>query len=440
MRWTSLAIAFLCGLAAAERPPNIVVLFADDAGYADFGFMTDAADWTPRIDSIAAAGARFTNAYMTGCVCSPSRAGLLTGRYQTRFGHENNLPPGYMDGGMDLDETTLADRLKALGYATGLVGKWHLGYPPPYHPNERGFTWFYGLLQGARNYFPYENPRPHQVIQENGKATREGGYVTDRFGDAAVRFIAKNKEKPFFLFLSFTAPHGPLQAKAEDLAGLDADLSLKRRKYIGLLRSLDANVGKVLDALKEHGLESNTLVVFTNDNGGQTRTGASNAPLRGRKGQLTEGGIRVPMCMRWPGVIEAGRVIDDPVISLDLLPTFVSVGGGKVVADRNLDGIDLGPLLRDKDLALPTRPFFWRKGGPGGSIAMRLGKHKLYFADRKQSAAARLFDLASEIGEETDIAGENEEVVARMGKMLADWEAQQVYPAWSAARRRRTRR
>lgn len=432
--------------ASAEEPvrrPNVVVLFSDDAGYADFGFQPDAtadlAPLTPNIDSIAAAGVRFTNAYMSGCVCSPSRAGLMTGRYQGRFGHEHNIPPGYMDGGMDLEHETVADRLQALGYATGLVGKWHLGYPEPYQPNQRGFQWFHGLLQGARRYFPLENPSPHQVIQENGVALPEEGYVTDRFGDAAVRFIEEHRAEPFFLFVSFTAPHGPLQAKPEDLALLEHIEAKKRRRYAGLVKSLDDNVGKVLEALKRTDLEQDTLLVFTNDNGGQTSTGAINTPLRGRKGMLLEGGIRVPMCLRWPGVVSAGSVIDDPIISLDLLPTFVHAAGGETPDTWALDGIDMGPRLRGETKALAPRPFFWRQFGSGGEIAMRLGSLKLRLDRRESTVVPELYDLSKDIGEATNLAEESPEVIELLTVMLDHWEQQLEQPRWrrDAGRKRR---
>ncbi len=427
---------------AKRSLPNIVLLFSDDAGYADFGFQEHVAkemkSLTPHIDSIAAHGVRFTNAYMSGCVCSPSRAGMLTGRYQCRFGHENNIPPGYMKGGMELKEKTFADRLRALGYRTGMVGKWHLGYPEPYQPNRRGFDWFLGLLQGARPYFPMRRPTPHKVLQENGKALPEKGYVTDRFGDAAIRFLEEQGQKnPFFLYVSFTSPHGPLQAKPKDLKALEAIQPVKRRRYAGLIKSLDDNVGRILETLKATGLDKNTLVIFTNDNGGQTMTGAINTPLRGRKGQLWEGGIRVPMCMSWPGRIQAGSRITEPVISLDFLPTFVEMAKGQVDPAWKLDGVSLLPRLLGKQERLPERALYWRKGGPGNEIALRRGPYKLHFSNRKQSELAELYDLDKDIGETKDIAGEHRELVQELTKLLGAWEKELEAPRWGGRRKRR---
>jgi arylsulfatase A-like enzyme len=377
---------------------------------------------------------------MSGAVCSPSRAGLLTGRYEQRFGHEQNLPPGH-DGGLPLSERTIADRLRTAGLATGLVGKWHLGYPDAYHPNRRGFDWFYGLLQGSRSYLPIDRPTPHRVLQENGKALPEEGYVTDRLGRAAARFIAEHADAPFFLFVSFTAVHGPLQPRPEDLEALGQFRREQRRKYAGLMKALDDNVGLVLDALSEHGLDQHTLVVFSNDNGGQTATGAVNRPLRGRKGQLFEGGIRVPMAVRWTGTIPPGGAIDDPVIALDLLPTFCAAAGIEVDPTWRIDGIDLLPRLTGAVARLPDRALFWRSGGPQGTAAVRRGDHKL-IVERGPDAVdggapnAQLFDLATDVGESRDLAATDPERVAALAKELAAWEADLGEPLWGLGRGR----
>lgn len=419
------------GIGAEERPPNIVLLYSDDAGFADFAFQPDCRDdvkaLTPRISSIAAEGARLSNGYMSGCVCSPSRAGMMTGRYQQRFGYDNNLPPGTKNG-LPLDETFGVKRLRSLGYKTALVGKWHLGYPEAFHPNGRGFDWFYGLLQGSRGYFPIEKPSPHRVIQENGKATREVGYLTDRLGDAACRFIRENKEQPFFVFLSFTSPHGPLQPKPADVAKLDSIKEKRRRNYAGLLVSLDANVGKVLDTLKAEGLAENTLVIFTNDNGGQTQLGANNFPLKGKKGTLHEGGTRVPWAIRWPGKVKPGTVIDDPVISLDLVPTFVELAGGEVDASWKLDGVSLVERLQG-GAALPERPLYWRQHGGGGDRAMRLGKWKLHHP-RRDGGKPALYDLSQDVGEARDLSAEEPEQLKKMLGMLDAWERPMKQPLW----------
>ncbi len=417
-----------------RKPPNVVLLLADDAGYADFGFQehTDAAmaGLTPHIDTIATGGARLTDFYMSAPVCSPSRAGLVTGRYQQRFGHECNIPPGYRDGGLPLDEATIADRMRALGYATACVGKWHLGYPDGYHPNARGFDWFYGCLQGSRSYWPYDEPTPHRVILDDRDPTAEEGYLTDRLAAAAARFIEEHADEPFFLFVSFTAPHGPLQAKPEDLAALAAIEPMRRRKYAGLVVAMDDAVGTVLDALRRAGVEERTLVVFTNDNGGQTKTGAINTPLRGAKGTLWEGGTRVPCCIRWPGVIEPGTVIDDPAVARDLLPTFVAAAGGTVDPEWQLDGIDLGPHLRGEVGTLPERHLFWRHLGSTGPVAVRRGAWKLYVPDRGDGGAPQLFDLGRDPAEVEDLARAHPDRVAALTAAIADWEGQLIEPRW----------
>lgn len=422
----------------ARRLPNIVLLYSDDAGFADFGFQPDARPdlrgLTPHIDSIAAAGVRFSSFYMSGAVCSPSRAGLLSGRYQQRFGHETNIPPGFLKGGMSLAETTLADHLRELGYRTACIGKWHLGYPAAYHPHERGFDQFYGLLQGSRSYFPMEKPTAHRVLQENGMPTAEEGYVTDRLGAAAVRFIEENAEQPFFLYLSFTAPHGPLHGKPEDLAlesiaGIEGK---KRRQYAALVKALDDNVGLVLDALRDAGIEENTLIVFTNDNGGQTQTGADNTPLRGRKGTLWEGGTRVPCAIRWDGRVEAGSVVDQPAFALDLLPTFVSAARGEVREEWKLDGIDLGELLTGAVTTLPERPFFWRTKGSRGPVSVRLGGWKLLLRNR-EDGFPELYDLERDLPETENLAAAHPEVVEALSKRIAAWEAELIEPLWGNA-------
>jgi arylsulfatase A-like enzyme len=423
-----------CVLVSAAQKPNIVVLFADDAGYADFGFQRqadpDLARLTPRLTALAKEGVVFTDAYVSGAVCSPSRAGLMTGRYQQRFGHDRNIPPGYLKGGLPLTEKFIGDRLRPLGYTTGLIGKWHLGYPANYRPPERGFDHFYGFLQGSRPYFPLKKANPHRSFLLQDEITPEQGYVTDRIGEGACAFIRANHEKPFFLFVAFTTPHGPLQPKADDLKGIAVPGGEKRRKYAAMVKSLDDNCGKILDCLEKEGLAGNTLVVFSNDNGGQTMTGALNTPLRGRKGELVEGGIRVPMAMRWPGVIPAGTTHDSPVITLDWLPTFVEAAGGKREAEWKLDGMSLMPVLRDPAAKLPERALFWRTSGPTGPIAIRRGDWKLVDFRSKAAGGPMLYHVSQDIGETKDLAGEQKEMVLELRGLLSAWEKELATPLW----------
>lgn len=419
--------------AFAAQKPNVVILYSDDAGYADFGFQPnckeDMKKLTPHIDSIAMEGARFSNAYMSGSVCSPSRAGLMTGRYQQRFGYDNNLPPG-SKGGLDVKETFGVKHLQGLGYKTGLIGKWHLGYEPQYHPNERGFDWFYGLLQGSRGYFPYDKPSPHRVILDNNTPTKEEGYVTDRFGDAACKFIRENKGEPFYLFVSFTTPHAPLQPKPEDLKRLEHISGKQRKNYAGLVISLDDNVGKILQEIDKAGIKDNTIVIYTNDNGGQTMTGADNFPLKGKKGSLWEGGVRVPFSVRWPGKIKPGSVVDEPVISLDILPTVVEAAGEKTPDSWKLDGRSFLPLATGAKDSLPERTLHWRQGGSQGPITIREGKWKLIHNRNEADAKPELYDLSNDIGETKDLSSEHPEIVKQLSVKMKLWESQMTEPLW----------
>ncbi len=430
--------SFLCSLAfngfGADKP-NVVVLFADDAGYADFGFQEsvrpDMAALTPHIDSIAAAGARFTQAYVTGAVCSPSRAGMMTGRYQERFGHETNLPPNTQSG-LPLTETFGVKRLQNIGYKTGLIGKWHLGYPEAFHPNHRGYGHFYGLLQGSRSYYPYKKQSKDRVIRHNNTPTPESGYITDRLGDAACDFIESNKDEPFYLFVSFTAPHGPLEPRN---GGYDAErikhiAHEDRRNYAGLIVALDDNVGKVLATIANNELADGTMVIFTNDNGGPGgKDSTSNYPLKGHKGSLNEGGIRVPWAMSWPGVISPGSVIDEPIITMDILPTVIEAAGGRVDPDWRLDGRSMLPLLKNPQGKREERTLYWRRSGIEGPIALRDGKWKL-LSRNSDDNKPELYDLSTDIGEKNNVASQNPKILKRLMQKLDSWESELVTPLW----------
>lgn len=325
----------------ANEKPNIVLLFADDAGYGDFGFQGSQHFQTPYLDALAKRGVRLTQFYVSGASCGPSRAGMLSGQYQQRFGYEEINVPGVMspnskllgdEMGLPTDLKTMGDRLQSLGYHTGVFGKWHMGVADRYHPLKRGFDEFYGFRGGARSFFPF--PNPEQAPRENWiERDFEGygehqGYLTNVLAQETCAFIERNQGKPFFAYVSFSAVHAPMQADPRDEEKFP-ELEGTRRTAAQMMLSMDRACGQILDKLKQLGLEENTLVVFTNDNGGpMDRNGSSNYPLSGVKGTQLEGGIRVPGLIAWPSKLPEGVDYKNPLTTLDLLPTFIQAGGG----------------------------------------------------------------------------------------------------------------
>jgi len=422
-------LLLLAAVALGERP-NVVVILADDLGYADLGVQGSRDVVTPRIDALARGGVRCTNAYVTCPVCAPTRAGLLTGRYQQRFGLELNPGPARAaapDYGLPADVPTIAARLKAAGYVTGMVGKWHLGYREGARPGDRGFDEWIGFLGGARSYYPGE-ARESPLLRGTGPVA-ETKYLTTLFGEEAAAFVARHRAQPFFLYLAFNAVHAPLEATAAEL-DRHADVADRRRRiYVSMLASMDAAVGLVLDRLKELGLEERTLVFFLSDNGGPTRqTTASNAPLRGFKGQVYEGGVRVPLLVRWPARLPAGRVHDRPVVSLDIAATALAAAGLEPAA--GLEGVDLVPFLQGKARGAAHDLLCWRFGTQS---AARLGDWKLVV----RPGRTELFDLATDPGEAHDLAGERTDKLAELWAAYARWNADNVAPRWQRGGRRR---
>jgi len=424
------------GCAYSGEKPNIIVLFADDAGYADFGFHGSMEIKTPRLDQLASEGVRFTQGYVSASVCGPSRAGLLTGKYQQRFGFEENNIPGYMskvsaadglDMGLPLEEKTMADYLKSIGYRTACFGKWHLGGRDDFHPVKRGFDEFYGFRGGARSYYPYpEDPADelNKLEKGFGKFEEHDGYLTDALADAAVEFIELNQDNPFFVYLSFNTVHTPMDAIQEDLdqfPGLEGN----RKILAAMTLSLDRACGRVLDKLDDLGLADNTIVIFTNDNGGPSDKNSSvNLPLSGTKSNHLEGGIRVPFLMRWPKVLEGNKSYEYPVSTLDLLPTFVAAAGGKSESLKGIDGVNLLPYITGQNEDRPHEQLYWKKGT---RAAVREGDWKLIrFADRP----AELYYLPDDISEHNNLAAEYPERVKDMFKKLFEWEMMLERPAW----------
>jgi len=418
----------------ANEKPNIIVIMSDDAGYADFGFsgntFAKANFKTPNLDKLANSGVKFTQGYVTASVCSPSRAGMLTGRYQQRFGHEYNLPvtpePGDVEkfNGMHVKEKTIADHLKASGYRTGLIGKWHLGLAEQFHPNNRGFDEFYGLLGGGRSYWEVEgNDTQYTKMRRNDKTVKHDGYLTDRLGEEAIAFIERNKDNPFFLYLSYTAVHAPMEAKPDHEKQLSHITDKNRRTLAGMTLALDESVGQVLAALDEKKLTKNTLIVFLNDNGGPSDANYSiNKPFSGVKGTFYEGGIRVPFTMSWPDRIKAGTSYDEVISSLDILPTALAAAKAKQLGDKALDGVDLLPYLNDSNESKPHQTLFWRRAA---FAAVRDGDHKLV---RYPDRPAVLYNVAKDIGEHKNIADDNPLLVRKLMKKLFSWETELQQP------------
>ena len=413
---------------AAERP-NIVLLFSDDAGYADFGFQGSPHFKTPNLDQLARSGVRLMQLYVTGSTCGPSRAGLLTGKYQQRFGFEENNVPGIMsessrlmgeEMGLPLDVPTMGNHLQTLGYRTAVFGKWHMGEADRYHPLKRGFDEFYGFRGGARNFFSY----PPKSKTNRGRLMERGfldfkehaGYLTDVLAEEACGFIERSKERPFFAYVSFNAVHTPMQPDPKD-ADAFPQLEGTRRKVAQMTLSLDRACGQILAKLEELGLDDNTLVVFTNDNGGpMDRNGSSNYPFSGVKGTQLEGGIRVPGIVSWPGKLPAGSVYDFPLSTLDLLPTFMTAGGGDAESIGGLDGVDILPFLRGEKKERPHQVLYWKMETRG---AIRDGDWKmLRYPDRP----AELFLLTEDPGEQNNLADEKPEMVKALYKKLFAWE------------------
>ena len=410
--------------------PNVVVILADDLGYADTGYQGSPDMVTPHVDSIARSGVRFSAGYVTAPVCAPSRAGFLSGIYQNRFGFEDNPGPYRLreDVKIGIPKTvkTLPERMKAMGYATGMVGKSHTGDDPQFLPIHNGFDEFFGFNNGASNYrsdgkWGTKINQPSNPIYRGLEKVEETEYLTDAFGREAVSFIDRHHAEPFFLYLAFNAIHGPQQATDQDLEKFKDVTDKKRQLALAMNYALDRNVGRVMEALRKNGIEENTLVIFFSDNGGKQKdNGSLNTPLRGEKGQLWEGGIRIPFCLQWPAKVKSGRTLDFPVTGLDLLPTIVTAAGGK--AEAGLDGIDLMPLVTG--LAEPrNRTLYWRFNR---AWAVRDSEWKLV----NEGGSPHLFRIADDIGETRDLYAEQPDVVKRLQGDYDTWNGTLMPKLW----------
>lgn len=416
----------------ATDKPNFILIVADDLGFADLSFNGSTQIKTPNIDQLAKTGVTFSEGYVSSPVCSPSRAGLLTGINQVSFGHDNNLggnqpgfDPEYL--GLPLTQKTIADKLKPLGYTNGLIGKWHLGYEEQFHPLKRGFDEFWGYTGGGHDYFNsspdgkgYKSP-----IESNFKTPEPISYITDDKGNECVDFIKRHQTHPFFLFASFNAPHAPMQATEEDLELYAHIKDKKRRTYAAMVHRLDINVGKIITTVNEQGLSKNTVIIFISDNGGPVDSNASlNAPYKGQKGILLEGGIHVPFIMKWPSIFPAGLKYDKPVTSLDISPTLLDLAEKKLYNEDQFDGVNLAPYILGKNKERPHKMLKWRFTI---SAAIRDGDWKLI---RLPDRLPMLYNLSIDISEQKNVALQHMEKTKALLKKLGEWDVSLPHPVF----------
>ncbi|SMP38949.1 Arylsulfatase A [Neorhodopirellula lusitana] len=434
---------------------NVIVIMADDLGYADVGCYGCKDIPTPNIDQLAAEGVRFTSAYVTGNMCGPSRAGFLTGRHQSTFGYYQNVSQPF-DPAQGLPRIkTIASLLQQQGYVTGGVGKWHMGTADTQHPNAMGFDDWFGFLGGGLMYFPLDHPsyngrfnplkKPanHRDLQHtmpvihNKKPVKWDQYLTRELTDAGVAFVERNQEQPFFLFMSYNAPHLDLEAPAETIAKFPEGAMTKvpgvkssaRSIYGAMVYEMDQGIGNLLAKVAELGLDEETVVWFLSDHGGMKRT-SDNRPLRGSKGNSYEGGLRVPMIVKWPGVTPAGAVLDSPVTSLDIGATLIANAGGDREAE-GLQGEDLRGYLSGQDTEAPHQVLYWHTGSysaPAG--AMREGDFKLLHGKEK----LELYNLNDDVGETTNLAAAQPEKVQAMLTRWREWAKGAKPELWKKSR------
>ncbi|WP_222846405.1 sulfatase family protein [Pontiella sulfatireligans] len=441
----ALALAVSINTFAAERP-NILVILADDLGYGDVGFTGSQEIFTPQLDQLAANGMVCRNGYVTHPYCGPSRAGLVTGRYQARFGLEINVTysPYDLYSGLPLTEQTFGTRMQKAGYRTGIIGKWHLGAAQPYHPNSRGFDHFYGFLSGGHSYFPentttaypllLENGSPHYSANEgcylplmrNNQAGEFNEYLTTALSREAAKFVAESK-KPFCLYLAYNAPHGPLEAPKKTIEKYQHIKNKQRRTYAAMIDEMDQGIGMVVDALKKSGKFDNTLIFFLSDNGGVTskpghenENWSNNGPFRKGKGSMLEGGSHVPFFVHWPKGIKKPGTFEGLISSLDIAATAVALGGGDT-SGHPLEGVNLAPYLSGKKSGTPHDALFWRvRDGVSWAVRTPTGK---YLQENWGGSETQLYDMANDPYESTNLIGQVPEKRAELVKLWNDWNA-----------------
>jgi len=446
------ALATTAATAVAEDArPNIVLILCDDLGYSDVGFNGATDIRTPELDQLAHNGVVFPAAYVAHPFCGPSRMSLMAGRYSHKFGGPFNLPnPGlgieeYNAKGIPESETLISTTLQRAGYSTGAVGKWHMGINPEFHPNVRGFDDYYGFLGGGHRYFPSQYRPAYErmlktgklpineyfvPLQHNGVDVEETEYITDALSREAARFIdeAAPRDKPFFLYLAYNAPHSPLEAKENDLALYSDIKDIKRRTYAAMVHAVDRGVGRLVDTLKRNDVYENTLIVFLSDNGGKLSLGATNHPLRMGKGSVSEGGYRVPMLFHWPKKLKSGQTFPHPVTSLDFYPTFAALAQATVPSSQELDGTDLSAALQDGSNPRAGEPLFALRHRSGFTDAS--ARRDDWKIRREGTSNWMLFNIAEDITESTDLRAQHPELVQEMVAEMEAWSRPHPPPEW----------
>ncbi|MFI3269356.1 MAG: sulfatase-like hydrolase/transferase [Rikenellaceae bacterium] len=416
--------ASLSSAEAAKKQPNVIVILADDLGYADVGFTGCKDIRTPNLDQLAKEGVVCTNGYANHPFSGPSRAALMSGRYPYRFGFEMN--PGHDPNSMQGVPTTekiFPQRMQEVGYKTAGFGKWHLGAAEPLLPWNRGFDYFYGFIGGSHSYYiskvtdPIDNGLTGAMMRNNKPETFEG-YLTRVLSAEAVKFVEENKSDPFFIYLSYNAPHAPLQAPSADKARYADIKDPKRQTYAAMVDIMDEGVGDVVEALKRNKIYEDTLIFFLSDNGGPEGTSSSNKPFKGQKGSLNEGGVHVPFLVSWPAQIKGGRVYEYPVNSIDISRTAVAVAGANATSALGMDGVDLIPFLTGKQKGEPHDMIFWRAGNNASQSAVSADGYKYL---KKGKNPVEIYNLREDIGETKSIAAGSADKTKKMKAAIDEW-------------------
>jgi arylsulfatase A-like enzyme len=407
--------------------PNIIFILADDLGWGDLSCYGRPDYRTPNIDALALQGTRFTDAYSASAVCTPTRCGYITGRYPGRFkvGLQEPITAANREDGLEPGQPTIGSLLKQSGYDTALIGKWHLGFRLEWGPNAHGFDEFFGILSGAGDYFLHKNGLGQPDLYENLTPVERNGYLTDLLTERAVNYVKKNRRAPFFLSLQYTAPHWPWQGPKGGETVNFTDKTIEPvtmggggslQLYAQMMKSLDDGVGRVMQSIRAAGIDRKTLVIFTSDNGGERFS--YQWPFSGRKGDLLEGGIRVPAIVRWPGVVPANRETQQMAITMDWTATMLALAKVDAAALRSLDGIDLMPVIKGSS-PVNDRTFFWRIYSQD---AVRQGKWKYV----RNGEVRRLFDLSFDQHEQADFSKKNPEVLQRLMSEFDKWNEQML--------------